>query len=123
MRVSFDAGRLNERGVAVAMFDYAFHARALVGVEPVILHNVRVPPEPEHAARFERVFPTYGYTTDDEMQRLIERERIDAAYFLKTGRTTFAFRNPAALRSMRCSNSSPRKAMPTPIFRAGLPRR
>jgi hypothetical protein len=44
MRVSFEAGRLNERGVAVAMFDYAFHARALLGVEPVILHDTRVPP-------------------------------------------------------------------------------
>ncbi len=86
MRVSFDAGRLNERGVAVAMFDYAFHARALLGVEPVILHDSRNPPARAHAERFERVFPTYSYTADDEMQRLIERERIEVAYFLKIGR-------------------------------------
>ncbi len=86
MRVSFDGGRLNERGVAVAMYDYAFHARALLGVEPVILHNSSTPPLQAHVERFERVFPTFGYSSDDEMQRLIERERIDAAYFLKTGR-------------------------------------
>jgi hypothetical protein len=37
MRVSFDGGRINERGVAVAIFDCAFHARALLGVEPIVL--------------------------------------------------------------------------------------
>ena len=83
MRVSFDGGRINERGVARAQFDYAFHARALIGVEPVILHDVRIPPEPAHVARFANEFPTFAYQTDDEMQRLIERERIDVAYFLK----------------------------------------
>ena len=84
MRVSFDGGRLNERGAAVALFDYASHARALLGVEPVILHDARAPPEPAHVARFANEFPTYAYAAEDEMQRLIERERIDVAYFLKT---------------------------------------
>src|SRR5271154_7085221 len=86
MRVSFDGGRIDERGVAVAIFDYAFHARALLGVEPVILHDVRVPPEPAHMARFAGTFATFPYESEDEMQRHIERERIDVAYFLKTRR-------------------------------------
>ena len=86
MRVSFDGGRINERGVAVAIFDYAFHARALLGVEPIILHETRNPPEPAQVERFARCFPTHGYRSDEERQRLIERERIGVAYFLKTGR-------------------------------------
>lgn len=86
MRVSFDGGRLNERGVAVAMFDYALHARAELGVEPVILHDVATPPEPQHVQRFESEFAVYAYATDDQRQRLIERERIDVAYVLKTTR-------------------------------------
>jgi hypothetical protein len=86
MRVSFDGGRINERGVAVAIFDYAFHARALLGVEPIILHDARDPPEPAQLERFARSFPTHAYQSDEERQRLIERERIDVAYFLKTGR-------------------------------------
>ena len=86
MRVSFDGGRINERGVAVAMFDYAWHGRALLGVEPVILHDVRVAPEPEHVKRFADAFPTLPYDSEEAMQRLIERERIDVAYFLKTRR-------------------------------------
>ena len=52
MRVSFDGGRINERGVAVAIFDYAFYARALLGVEPIILHDSRDPPEPAQLERF-----------------------------------------------------------------------
>jgi hypothetical protein len=86
MRVSFDAGRINERGVSVAVFDYAIHARAQLGVEPVVLHDVSRPPEPKHVARFAAAFPTFAYQSDDELQRLIECERIDVAYFLKTRR-------------------------------------
>jgi len=86
VRVSFEGGRLNERGVAVALFDYAFHARARLGIEPVILHDVRDPPDPAHVARFAATFPTFAYDSEEEMQRLVERERIDVAYFLKTRR-------------------------------------
>ena len=86
MRGGFDGGRINERGVAVAIFDYAFHARALLGVEPIVLHDARDPPEPAQLERFARSFPTDAYQSDEERQRLIERERIDVAYFLKTGR-------------------------------------
>lgn len=86
MRVSFEGGRINERGVAVALYDYALQARAQLGIEPVVLHDARVPPEPAHLARFASAFPTFGYESDDEMQRLIEREKIDVAYFLKTRR-------------------------------------
>ncbi len=87
MRVSFEGGRINERGVSVAIYDYAFQARALVGVEPVILHDARVPPDPAHLARFSQAFPTFAYETEEEMQRLIEREAVDVAYFLKTRRS------------------------------------
>ena len=86
MRVSFDGGRIDERGVAVAIFDYAFHARARLGVEPIILHDARVPPEPAQLERFTRAFSTHPYESEAERQRLIERERIDVAYFLKTRR-------------------------------------
>jgi glycosyltransferase involved in cell wall biosynthesis len=86
MRVSFDGGRLNERGVAVALFDYAFYARELLGVEPIILHDVASPPDPAHVRRFAEAFPTFGYAGDDDWQRLVERERVDAAYALKIGR-------------------------------------
>src|SRR5271154_4537405 len=86
MRGSFDGGRINERGVAVAIFDSAFHARALLGVEPIILHDARDPPEPAQLERFARSFPTHAYQSDEERQRLIERDRIDVAFFLKPGR-------------------------------------
>jgi len=86
MRVSFDVGRINERGVAVAVFDYALHARALLGVESIVLHDVRDPPEAAHVERFAKTFPTFAYETEEELQRLIEREKIDVAYFLKIKR-------------------------------------
>ena len=96
MRVSFDGGRINERGVAVAIFDYASQARALLGVEPVILHDTSVPPDPAHLVRFSEAFPVHAYQSEAEMQRLVEREKIDTAYFLKTRR-----RDPRVARSCR----------------------
>ena len=86
MRIGFDGGRLNERGVAVALFDYAWHARRLLGVEPFILHDVGSPPEPAHWQRFANAFPTLGYRNETEMAAHIEAERLDVAYFLKTRR-------------------------------------
>ena len=46
----------------------------------------RVAPDPEHLARFSEAFPTFAYQSEEEMQRLIEREAIDVAYFIKTRR-------------------------------------
>jgi hypothetical protein len=42
-------------------------------VEPIILHDARVPPEPTQLERFAGAFPTHGYQSEDERQRPIER--------------------------------------------------
>ena len=89
MRVSFDGGRLNERGVAVALHDYARHARRLIGVEPVILHDARGTVEDDQVARFAADFPVRAYRSDAERARWIEEERIDVAYALKTTRPRY----------------------------------
>ena len=39
-----------------------------------------------HLKRFADAFPTFAYESEAEMQRLIEAQRIDTAYFLKTRR-------------------------------------
>lgn len=90
MRLSLDGGRLNERGVAVALFDYAFHARALLGVEPVVLHDVSEGVDAGQAARFAAIFALRGYRDAAERANLIEDERIDVAYALKTRRPRYA---------------------------------
>lgn len=89
MRVSFDGGRLNERGVAVALYDYAHHARALLGVEPVVLHDVSEGLDAEQAARFAAAFPLRAYRDAGERAGLIEEARIDVAYALKTRRPRY----------------------------------
>ena len=86
MRVGFDGGRLNERGVAVSVFDYAFYARELARRRAGHPARRRRPPDPAHVRRFTQAFPTFGYTSDDEWQRRVERERVDTAYVLKTTR-------------------------------------
>jgi hypothetical protein len=89
LRVSFDGGRLNERGSSVALYDYAFHARALLGVEPVILHDVSGTVDDEQLSRFARFFPVRPYRTPQQQVEALEQERVDVAYFLKTGRALY----------------------------------
>ncbi len=89
MRVSFDGGRLNERGVAVALYDYARHARARLGVEPVVLHDARGAVDADQVARFTGAFPVRGYRSDAERAEWIESERVDVAYALKTTRPRY----------------------------------
>ncbi len=89
MRVSFDGGRLNERGVAVALYDYAHHARRLLGVEPVVLHDASGPVDADQVARFEAAFPVRAYRGDAERAQWIEDERIDVAYVLKATRPRY----------------------------------
>jgi hypothetical protein len=89
MRVSFDGGRLNERGVAVALYDYAFHARALLGVEPVILHDASGSVDDEQVSRFARAFTVRPYDGAERRLEAIEDERVDVAYVLKTERARY----------------------------------
>jgi glycosyltransferase involved in cell wall biosynthesis len=89
MRVSFDGGRLNERGVAVALYDYAHHARRRLGVEPVVLHDASGTVEADPIARFAAALPLRAYRSEQERAHCIEDERIDVAYALKTTRPRY----------------------------------
>jgi hypothetical protein len=89
MKVSFDGGRLNERGVAVAIYDYAFHARRLWGVMPIILHDASGPVEADPVARFAAAFPTLAYRSAAERQALVNESGVEVAYVLKTMRSRY----------------------------------
>ena len=89
MRVSFDGGRLNERGVAVALYDYAFHARSLLGVEPVVLHDASEGVDAEQVSRFAAAFPLRAYRDAGERAAAIEEAGVDVAYALKTRRPRY----------------------------------
>ena len=89
MRGSFDGGRLNERGTAVALYDYAFYAHALLGVEPVILHDASGTVDDEQLSRFSSAFAVRPYRSPEQRAEALEEERVDVAYFLKTGRALY----------------------------------
>jgi hypothetical protein len=89
MRVSFDGGPLNERGVAVALYDYALNARRLLGVEAVVLHDASGTVDADQVARFEAAFPVRAYRNDAERAQWLDAERIDVAYALKTKRPRY----------------------------------
>ena len=79
MRVTFDGGRLNERGVAVAVYDYAHHARRLLGVEPIVLHDASGPVEADQVARpkFEGNIVLRGVQRDRREREFVDFTRLD----------------------------------------------
>ena len=87
MRVGFDAGRLNERGTTVALYDYALHSRLCLGVEPVIFHESEGAAPGAEVARFAAQFPVRAYRDAAERAAALEEARIDVAYALKSTRT------------------------------------
>ena len=93
MRVSFDAGRLNERGTGVALYDYAAQSRVHLGVTPIIFHEADQTEASQAVARFAAAFPVRAYRDAAERANLFEAERIEVAYALKTTRALYP-RNP-----------------------------
>ncbi len=89
MRVSFDGGRLNERGVAVALYDYALNARKWLGVEPIVLHDASGTVDAEQVERFAAAFPVRAYRDAAERSAHIEDANVDVAYCLKSTRPRY----------------------------------
>lgn len=74
------------RGTEVALYDYARYAEELLGHSPVIL-AVNGPPHPEDSLevrqKFTRRFETVFVDSIDEIDRDLERRRVDLLYKLK----------------------------------------
>lgn len=85
MKIGFHTNRLSLRGTEIAVYDYALQNQALLGHESVIFYRKHNPAVPAVVEKFAAHFKLLPYDGNDELNRLIEHEQIDATYFIKPG--------------------------------------
>jgi glycosyltransferase involved in cell wall biosynthesis len=84
MKILFHENQLTERGTSVAMFDYAYYARELLDIEPIITYR-NENSKPQAIQRFKNNFEVFSYDTFDDVETYISKNSIDAFYAIKYG--------------------------------------
>jgi glycosyltransferase involved in cell wall biosynthesis len=84
MKILFHENQLTERGTSVAMFDYAYYARDLLGIEPIITYR-QENSNPHAIQKFKDHFEVFSYESFNEVETYISKKAIDAFYAIKYG--------------------------------------
>ncbi|MBU3546656.1 hypothetical protein [Polynucleobacter sp. MWH-Jannik1A5] len=85
MKLGFHTNGLSLRGTEIALYDYAHHNQKLLGNESVIFYRKNNNVVQSVLEKFSQQFKLYPYDGQVELKRLIEREKIDLTYFIKSG--------------------------------------
>ena len=67
------------------MYDYAYHAKRMLGMEPIIAYNANNKNDALAIERFGREFYVLPYSNFSELNKLIERNKIPYFYAIKYG--------------------------------------
>ncbi|APC05277.1 hypothetical protein AOC10_01410 [Polynucleobacter asymbioticus] len=85
MKIGFHTNGLSLRGTEVALYDYANHNQQLLGNESVVFYRKNNPVNEAIYEKFSAQFKLCPYEGQAELNRLVEREKIDMTYFIKSG--------------------------------------
>ncbi len=86
-RIAFYAQHLSERGTGVALYDYAWENRRLLGNDSLVLYDSDSPHNmPAMVARFKAAFPTVPVAGFEGVEQALAAEQADALYVLKAGK-------------------------------------
>ncbi len=83
LRIGFHSNQLGLRGTEVALFDYAYYNRALLGNESVIISRRNA--DLQGLEKFRRQFEVLLYDDFSQVPGLVARHGIDAIYYQKAG--------------------------------------
>jgi len=85
MRIGFQAGTLNERGMSVALHDYAIGAQEHLGHEAVVFYSP-AKSTPSVVEKFGRSLRLVPVPPGDDPRRVSEPLRLDFCYYIREGR-------------------------------------
>jgi len=85
MKLGFHTNGLSLRGTEIALYDYAHHNQKLLGNESVIFYRKNSSVVQSVLEKFSQQFKLCPYDGQAELNRLIEQEKIDLTYFIKSG--------------------------------------
>lgn len=85
MKLGFHTNGLSLRGTEIALYDYAHHNQQLLGNESVIFYRKNSSVVQSVLEKFSQQFKLCPYEGQAELNRLVEQEKIDLTYFIKSG--------------------------------------
>lgn len=83
MKIAFHSNQLGIRGTEVALYDYALGNRDMLGNESIIISDINS--DLATLEKFKSQFPVYLYSNFSEVESIIEKEKVDAIYYIKAG--------------------------------------
>ena len=90
MKILFHANTLNFRGTTVAVTDYAKYNQEILGNDSVIVYNESLGYDRDMGTEavvlhnLKKQFNIISYR-ESELQKIVDRERVDFAYFIRAG--------------------------------------
>jgi len=85
MKIALHSNILSERGVCVALYDYAYYCREYLNLDPVIYYNLNCNNVDSSVEHFKSQFKVLGYNKFSEVQTSVEQLSIDYFYAIKYG--------------------------------------
>ena len=87
MKIAFHDNSLSLRGTTVALYDYAYWTREIIGNESIILYNKNhIANNVDVYNKFKSQFNVYGYDNISEIDSILSKENCDNFLMLKGGK-------------------------------------
>jgi hypothetical protein len=85
LKIGFHSQGLSLRGTEIALYDYALHNQTILNNDSVIFHKLQNSQDSQVLKKFQKHFKVLGYETNSDLCKHAELEKIDLAYFIKSG--------------------------------------
>lgn len=86
VKIAFWDNCLSERGTTVAMYNYAYYNRIILGNESIIMYNTtRVQNDTNVIAMFQTHFEVIGVSNFDTVDSILGEKGVDIFYIIKAG--------------------------------------
>jgi hypothetical protein len=83
--IIFHSNVISERGVCVAIYDYAFYGRKYLNLNPIIVYDLKSDNYQSSVDHFKKEFDVIGYENFEEVQRIVDDRNIEYFYAQKYG--------------------------------------
>jgi hypothetical protein len=83
MKIAFHSNQLGIRGTEASLYDYALGNRDILSNESIIISDAKA--DLTTLDKFKSQFPVYLYNNFSEVESIIEEEKINAIYYIKSG--------------------------------------
>lgn len=82
--LGFHTTQMSERGTEVALFDYAYYNKTILGNRSIIFYrlNSHSPNVPSVVEKFKKEFIVYCYSQQSEVEDITLKEKIDGMYII-----------------------------------------